>query len=362
MASEEIVTVTNFDNSEIILVKKILRNIFRKWWLFVIIGLLGAIGGYVYALFQKAEYQSYLSFALDEGGSEGGNSAAMGIAAQFGISLGGSQNVFAGDNILNIIQSRRVIESTLLSVDTFNNKAMPLIEYYLENEIKHHDHKNAVSVKFYPGETRSSFSYAQDSVLYNTYMSFKNRYIIARKPNVTLNIYEVLVTSENEKFSKVFTDRLIEETNSFYTQIRSKKAGETLEILEKRVPEMKQKLDNSISNRASIQDANLNTPLASAEVPILKQQSNAEVYSAAYGEMFKNLELARFQYLQSIPLLQIIDAANYPMKKIKPGKLKMAIVFSILAVFISLIIFVTTSLFLKSESKSLNRSQIKTSL
>jgi hypothetical protein len=353
MSSEETVTVTNsINNSENVIVNKIIRNVIKRWWLFIIFGFVGAIIGLIYALHQKTEYQSYLSFALDEGGSEGGGSAALGLAAQFGISLGGSQNIFAGDNILDIIESRRMIEGALLSVDTFDNKPMTLIEFYLQNERSNSSKTKTSSIHFYPGESRDSFSYAKDSLLYSTYLAFSQRYIIARRPDKRLNIYELLVTSHNEKFSKVFTDKLIEETNAFYTQIRSKKAGETLQLLEKRVPDMKQKLDASIANKAAIQDANLNTPFSDAEVPLLKQQSNAQVYSAAYAELFKNLEVARFQYLQSIPLLQIIDAANYPMKKIKPGKLKMAVIFSVITVFISLIIFISIYLFLNIRQQS----------
>ncbi|MGN6803312.1 MAG: Wzz/FepE/Etk N-terminal domain-containing protein [Ginsengibacter sp.] len=348
MTSQENGTFSEPRNpSESIIINKLIRSIFRKWWLFLLIGLVGAVAGYLYALSHKTQYQSYLSFALDEGGSNGGSSA-MGLAAQFGISLGGSQSVFTGDNILEIIESRRMIEGTLLAVDTFDNKPMTLIEFYLENEnpVTTDDHPGLI--KFYPGQPRSEFSYGQDSVLYNTYLKFKTKNIIARKPDKRLNIYEVMVTSHNEKFSKDFTEKLIEQTNSFYTEIRSKKAGETLEILEKRVPDMKQKLDASIANKAAIQDANLNTPLANAEVPLLKQQTNAQVYSAAYGEMFKNLEVARFQYLQSIPLLQIIDAPNYPMRKIKPGKLKMAVVFAVLSGFILLISLIIINLFKES--------------
>ena len=153
------------------------------------------------------------------------------------------------------------------------------------------------------------------------------------------------VSSHNEKFCKVFTDKLIDETNRFYTEIRSKKARETLEILEKRVPHMKGKLDETITSKASIEDANLNTAFASAQVPLLKEQSNTQVFGAAYAEMFKNLEMARFQYLKSIPLMQVIDAANYPMKKITMGKLKTAIIFSVIAAFISLFLFISIGFF-----------------
>lgn len=104
---------------------------------------------------------------------------------------------------------------------------------------------------------------------------------------------------------------------------------------------MKGKLDATISSKASTEDANLNTAFAGATVPLLKEQSNTEVYGAAYAEMFKNLEMARFQYLKSIPLMQIIDAANYPMKKIKISKLKAALIFGVVATFAFLVVFST---------------------
>jgi len=334
--------ITQDQTTESVILMRIFNSIVHKWWLFCIVGLVGGIIGFIYAKLQKPVYQSYLSFALDEGGSEGGASGAMGLAAQFGISIGGSQDVFTGDNILEIMQSRRVIERALLSVDTFDNKPMTLIEYYLQNNSRKN---NEVNIHFYPGEPRSSFSYLKDSILYNTYLEFKNYHITARRPDKRLNIYELLVTSKFENFSKIFTDKLILETNSFYTEIRSKKSKETLEILEKRVPDMKEKLDATITSKAAIQDANLNTAFENARIPLLKQESNGQVYAAAYAEMFRNLELARFQYLKSIPLMQIIDNADYPMKKIKMSKLKTAIIFSVMAAFIFLVIFIIMNFF-----------------
>lgn len=342
----------NYDNNsetvagtdkESVITMEILKRCISNWWLFLTIGLIGGIAGYVYATQQKPVYQSYLSFALDEGGSEGGMSTAMGLASQLGISLGGAQDVFTGDNILQIMQSRRLIEDVLLSVDTFNNKPYTLIEYYLQNEGD--KRKKKPEIHFYPGQARSSFTYAQDSLLYNTFLLFKKYGIIARRPNKNLNIYELMVSNENEKFSKIFTDNLIEKTNLFYTDIRSKKAKETLTILEKALPGVKGKLDATITNRASTQDANLNTPFANAQVPILKEQINTQVYGSAYTELYKNLEMARFQYLKSIPLMQIIDAANYPMKKIQPGKLITAAIFATMACFFFMILFIIVILF-----------------
>ena len=333
-------------NSESTIIIQVMLKVLKKWWMFLIIGLLGGIVGFIYASKQKPVYASYLSFALDEGGSEGGMSGAFGLAAQFGISLGGAKDVFTGDNIIEIMLSRRVIEKVLLSVDTFDHKPVTLIEFFLEtSNPKTQKDKKKANLHFYSGEPRSQFSYAKDSILYKIFFEFKRDQISARRPNKKLNIYELAVTSHNEKFSKVFTDKLIDETNRFYTEISSKKARETLEILEKRVPDMKGKLNATITNKAAIQDANINTAFASAQVPLLKEQSNTQVYGAAYAEMFKNLEMARFQYLKSIPLMQVIDAADYPMKKIKVSRLKTAVIFSITAGFIFLLIFIIVNMF-----------------
>ena len=346
MVHEEVSDIrSSAENSEQVIIKKILHNVIRNWWIFLIVGLVGAIIGYLYASKQKPLYESYLSFALDEGGSEtGGGSAAMGIAAQLGISIGGSQDIFAGDNILVIMQSRRVIESVLLSVDTFENKPITLIEYYLENT-PGRNKDGAGNIHFFSGEPKANFSYAKDSVLYDTYLGFKNTRITARRPDKRLNIYELMVDSYSEKFSKDFTDRLIEETNRFYTEIRTKKAKGTLDLLEERVPDIKKKLDASISGKAAIQDANLNTTFENAQVPIMLKESNAQVYGAAYAEMFKNMEVARFQYLRSIPLMQVIDESNYPMKKVIVGKLRTAIIFSIIATFVFLLLFISLHIF-----------------
>jgi uncharacterized protein involved in exopolysaccharide biosynthesis len=90
----------------------------------------------------------------------------------------------------------------------------------------------------------------------------------------------------------------------------------------------------------------VNAVFAAAQVPVIKQQANIQAYSGAYGELFKNLEIARFQYLNDIPLLQIIDAPDYPMEKIKTGKLISAVV---VAIFFNLLLML--ALFFRWFSK-----------
>lgn len=326
---------------------KVFKNLLRLWWVFLIISIISGLLGIWYASNQKITYKSHLTFALDDGGG-GGMGNLMNLASQFGLNLGsGSKDIFAGDNILEIMKSRRMIEGVLLSVDTFNTKPYTIIEYFLEQSGARKSNEKIKNIHFPVGENRTNFTYQQDSLLYTLYLDFKNRYIVAQRPDRKLSIFEVNVTTSDEKLTKDFTDRIVSQTNKYYTEIRTKKGKETLAVLEERVSSMKGNLNSSITKRAEVQDVNVNPAFVEAQVPVLKQQANIQAYGGAYGELFKNLELARFQYLNEIPLLQIIDEANYPMEKIKFGKLKGGILFAFLANLLFLVFLLFRNVFKK---------------
>ncbi|HEY5406519.1 MAG TPA: hypothetical protein VIJ92_05520 [Ginsengibacter sp.] len=355
MALEENNNISDPGGDKIILSRNLgrwLKSLLKIWWLFLLVGFIAGMAGVFYASKQKITYKSRLTFALDDGTGSNGIGNFMSLASQFGLNLGSSSDIFAGDNILDIMKSRRMVESVLLSSDTFNTRPYTLIEYFLDLMDRRANPK-INEIHFPPGQPKSNFSYQQDSLLFTVYREFANSYIEAQRPDRKLSIYEVNFTSANEKFTKDFTDRLIAETNSFYIEIRTKKAKKTLDILEERAANMKGNLNSSIANRAAIQDVNVNPAFSAAQVPVLKQQTNIQVYSTAYGEMFKNLEIARFQYLNEIPLMQIIDAADYPMQKIRVGKLKTGMVFSLVSCVLLLFIFWLIRILKFSRIKSL---------
>ena len=313
----------------------LINLVLKKWWLFLIIASVAGLAGIFYAKQQKVTYQSKLTFALDQSGDE---SSLMSVAAQFGFSLGGENNVFAGDNIIQIMYSRRIVEQALLSEDTFQSKPFTFAEYFLNQKNTDLSADKAPKIHFPAGQARSSFSYAQDSLLYQLYNELKNNYITVDRPDRRNNIYEVNVTNRDEKFTKDFTDTLVNQTNKFYIDLTTKKSKRTLDILEQRVAAIKGTVNASIDNIAETQDVNINPAFSQAQAPILKQEVNMKAYGGAYTELFKNLEIARFQYLQQIPVMQIIDNADYPMKKIKVSKLKTALIFAIVACFITFLI------------------------
>lgn len=315
-------------------IKKNVTKLLKLWWIFLIIAIIAGALGILYSISNKPKFKSRATFALNDGeGSGVGN--ILNLAAQFGITSSGGKDVFAGDNILEIIKSRRIIEQVLTSVDTFNHKPYTLIQYFIDMTEKKEPKKT--KIVFPVGQAREQYTYQQDSVLLHYYNLFSNL-ITAQRPDKKLSLFEINVTTPDEVLSKIFTDKLLNASNIFYTEIRTKKSKQTLEILEKRVAGLKVNLNQSISERATVQDVNVNPAFEKAEVPVIKQQANIQVYSAAYAELFKNLELARFQYLNEIPLMQIIDKSRYPMQKIKLGKAKAVIIFIFIAEVIFLLI------------------------
>ena len=331
-----------------------LNQIKKLWWLFLIVSFLFGVAGVLYAHFKKPVYQSRLTFALDDGGSQNELTGARSIASQLGINIGGNANVFADDNIIEIMLSRRIIEKVLTSEDDFNNKKYKLVEYYLNESGFRESAPNDSKIKnvhFPVGQDRLSYNYDQDSVLFLAYNDFTNDLISVNRPDKKLNLFQVQVSSFNEKFSKVFTDRLVAETDSFYTEICTKKAKENLSILEQRVEAMRVNLHSSISSKAFSTDANLNPAFSETTVPLQKEQVNIEVYGESYAEMFKNLEIAWFQYLKKIPLMQIIDHADYPMLRIRTSRILAGIIFAFIGLFL-LSIFILIKMIFRRESKT----------
>lgn len=296
--------------------------------------LIGGLLGVLYAWLDKPRYQSRVTFALEDN-SMGAN-AAMNLAAQFGLNIGSGNGVFAGDNIIQIITSRHIVENVLRSPDSTLDPTgkKSLATLMIEGLVAHKALKPEsalASLRIAPHRDPRSFSYQEDSLMFLLCRDYISKNLIAFKPDKKLSIYEVRFVASNERFSKVFTERLLDETRRFYTEIRAGRSRQTLEILEERVAAMKGSLQSALVKRAATQDANLNQVLSQGQAKIQQGQIDVSVYGGAYGELYKNLELARLQYLKDVPLFQVIDEPRYPLKNLKLGRLKTGLLAAFLA-------------------------------
>lgn len=319
----------------------VLQFLKRKWWLSVLAGLIGGLGGVWYSSNQPNKFVATTTFSmLENGGNMGG---VFSIAAEFGINIGNTgRDIFAGDNIIVILSSRRIIEEVLLQIDTLENRKVTFAEEL--GDIINASKGVVVAdslITFKVGQPRDSFSYLQDSVLYRMYLDIVKSRLVARRPDKRLNFFEVQFSSPDERFSKKFLDRLIEATARFYTDLRVQKSKATLAVLEERVAAMRGGANSAIQSQAVIKDANINPAFSTANAALLNRQLDISAYGKAYEELFKNLEVARYQYLQDIPLFQLIDPPKLPILNAKKGRLFNSVLFACVSVFVSLVLSVS---------------------
>ncbi len=108
----------NNDRSIIVLIETVRstwKYLLRKWYIIFLAGLIMGSLGILYAWLKKPEYIAQLTFNTE---SDAGSQLGMyaGLAAQFGLDLGsGTNSAFEGDNLIELLKSRNLIEKTLLS-------------------------------------------------------------------------------------------------------------------------------------------------------------------------------------------------------------------------------------------------------
>ncbi len=103
------------------------------------------------------------------------------------------------------------MKDVLLSVDTFENKPYTLIDYYFRITHKYKNPK-PTDIHFPAANKEPLLPISKIVLLYITYKKFAESNLTADIPDRKYSIYEVSVTSPNEKFTKVFTDKIVAET------------------------------------------------------------------------------------------------------------------------------------------------------
>ncbi len=259
---------------------------------------------------QKHQYESEVSFILEEKSSTGGIS---GLASQFGIdlgSIGGGGGIFSGDNILDILRSRNIVEKVLVSkIDSSKGaNSASLADLYfplLKKDIPGIDFHNCVYGK---PSTR-----LQDSVLYLMYDKIVTKDLTVDRLNKKGSIIKVAVQSPLEIFSKLFSDRLVNETIRLYVNQKTSVSVRNITRLERRADSLLQLLNNKSYQSASLQILDANTAFRSTAVPVELSQREKSVTFALFTEVVKNLEASRMGLASQTPIINMLDTSKYPL-------------------------------------------------
>jgi len=309
--------------SFIIKIKTIFLILLHQWKIILLLGFIGACIGLVASILKKPIYKAELSFALEDDRAPGGAGlgAAMGLASQFGIDLGGTGGgAFSGDNLLELMKSRSMVEKTLLTTIDFHGKKTTLAELYIQfNEYheKWNEDPRLRGIQFLNVADRSKFTLQQDSVLGMFYKDIIKRNLTVDKIDKKLSIITLTVNSKNELFSKYFVEVLAKTVSDFYIATKTKKSVQNVSILQHQTDSVRREMNNALTGVATSADnnPNPNPTLQVLRVPSQRRQVDVQANQAILTQLVTNLEISKVTLRKETPLIQIIDQPILPLEK-----------------------------------------------
>jgi len=321
---------------------KLIFKFFKSKWITILFSCIaGAFLGLSYSIIKKPLYIASCTFVLDDGNKAGGLSQYAGLASMAGIDLGnGSSGIFQGDNILELYKSRTMIEKTLLCKANFNGHEKKLIERYIEfNNLREKWNREVNKDDLYFNGNSENFNRKQDSIISDIVDLFNKKQLSVVKPDKKLTIINVAFSSKDELFSKEFVDKLVENVNEFYVQTKTKKSTQNVNVLQRQADSVKSVLNYSLNGVANAIDANpnVNPQLLKLRVSSQKRQVDVQTSTQVYGEILKNLELAKISLMQDKPLIQVIDKPVIPLETDRVTKVTSIVIGFILTAFFTTI-------------------------
>jgi LPS O-antigen subunit length determinant protein (WzzB/FepE family) len=321
--------------------KGLINYLLTKWIWICVGGIFGGVVGLMYAWNSEPKYTASLSFILS--GNTDANSGLLGLASQFGLSMGSSGgNTFSSDNIISLMTSRNIVQQALQR--TVPEKKETLVNLFCKDLNLEKVWNNVERTKgAFPFPLDSAkLSYVQDSLMRSVYEMVTKNFLDVSRPDKMQDIFSVTTVSKDELFSQYLTKSIVDVTAKFYINTKTKSAKENLDMLQHEADSLRSLLSGSISSTAKIYDYtyNLNPAFQAQRAPAQEGQMNVEVVSTAYGEVLKNLELAKITLQQQTPLYQIIDEPHLPLVAEKPGRLMSLIIGGFFGGFLTVIFLI----------------------
>ena len=300
--------------------KNFIKFIQSKLKLLGLLIVLGGVLGLAYYFITSPKYQATATFIVEEKSS---GSGLAGMAGQLGFDIssltGGNAGLFDGDNILEIIKSRNIVESVLLSridvTDSANNKTLADLYYEtsgLKNKLvgKSNDLANLNFSNINKGVAHSIL---QDSVLYMMIEKINKENLNVQRTNKKGSIISINTVYTNPQFSKLFSERLLNETSEMYIKIKVGNLSSNITRLQNKADSLQALLNKTSYQSAALNTFDANEAYKSSAVPEEMSQRDKLVLNTLYAEVVKNVEILRISLINQKPIIQVLDLPKFPL-------------------------------------------------
>ena len=267
-------------------------------------------------------YTARLTFVVDDSKSAGGGGLAA-LAGQFGFNMdgiGGGSGVLAGDNVQELLRSKKLIKATLLSPYDSTGTASLADKYAQVYKL---DRKwmeystDGKRVSFPAGNQK--FSRLQDSLLQEITKRVLEGEFGIGKVDKKLGFFEVNTVMRDERLAQLFCERMIRQATDFYIRTKTSRLRSNVDRLEHRADSIGRILNRKTysASAANQQLLDLNPAYVTANANVEVRERDKIVLSSVYTETVKNLEVSKSMLAQETPTVQVVDEPELPLKKNK---------------------------------------------
>lgn len=334
-------------------------------WVVIVMGILGGAIGLASAFMQQINYTAHYSFSVNVGGSNGTYGIGS-LATLMDVSVAGSGELFSGDNVLELLQSRELVYRTLLSPVEYQGDTLTFMDYAMivdsvraeceksvEKNKEKEDGKISICDVHYPyGQSEESMSREQDSILMGKIDVILKNSVVAVRRDKKLAFMDYDFTYADERFAKEFSKAHLKACTKFYVDMRTKSLMENIDRFQGRADSIRRELDKSMVRRAIYLDENRNASGLMISSQSQKIEMDIQVLGTTYSEIVKNIVVLKLDLAKEKPLISVVDVPRYPLINDKKGKIKSLVSGGFLGGFLACVAIVAYGFIMEEKKKA----------
>lgn len=293
----------------------------RKWYVLLLAAFVTAGMGYFLARSVKPVYTADISFVLSTDQKERNNFA--GLANQLGFDgiISSPDNIFAGDNIIELFNSRKLLRAALFSVvDSAKNQN-------LLNFIAAHQYPELYKKAGILTANTAAYSPAKIK-LYRLITREVAQSIKVFKKDKRLVFYLITVSSTDPRIALYLAKFMLYQTSRYFIETKTNVAASSVQLLQHEADSIAHVLRNIYSSTAAMNDRsyNINPSITVQRAASQFNQARVNAFGAAYTEVMRNLEVAKLSLQKETPLYRIIDEPELPLIPVEVSVIKYSLI------------------------------------
>ena len=270
-------------------------------------------------------YSGQITFHLELEGSNA-QSQFGGFASAFGLGAGAQQqggSILASTNFEAIVMSGNVFNNAFMKEVMVNGKKELFINYYIDSSnIKTKEWAGNLFKKASPYSNYrfkkkkvSEFTPYENSLLAEVYTKlYSDSRVEPEEGTSLINIY---ATSSNEMLTKTWIETLINATEEFYKNMKTKKTRQILKMQEQRLDSLAYEMKHNDKRIARLTFDNPNVVDPSG--PMRQQQLTRDntYLSNQYYTQLANVESLNRLIIEQTPIFTVLEPVRLPLEIVK---------------------------------------------